>query len=1185
MTWASSQGSISLIDEAKKGWELGKEIRSDWDASDAADAAKAASDEDRRKATDAAARSKDGAAGYGPQQQALPNPTDPTATTTAPTGPTYHAKPADLSTTPHPGLKADQAADDGRERASQRYARQRADSTTRPEFAADVGETGGQPTIVPPPQADPSVTGAQDTLSQAPSGANTALPPGQQARLQAYSTPENRFVMNNGPPPTAQPPAPAPASTPTAPAATAPAPSPATAAAPPAVTPSTAAPAATPATAAPREPVTATALPAPGAPPVPAPATAPAPAPAPAPTPSSSPAPPPASATAPPSALARAPEPALARAPEPATPPAPAPAAATPAPAPQPAGTTPPAQGPQASLGDKLWNTSKAVLSALNPIGTAEAAETRPMAGGGPSATEVTPPASGFDKNQVIPKGLSYDRAFELAQKELGLNPPEGPAGRDDRYKIGERAKELLFGGSQGKTFAQLDAEKGDASAPAAAAPTATGALPADTRIPPRLSLGAANVLAEKDLAGKIENLPAEEANRRVVERAQDFINNPGKTVGEIDAAKQPAPNASGGSTLRPAASTTPPPELETTPAQQALPAKGATSSKGATAAPAAPDTTNAPNAPIEKGMPPPARVTLPQVPASQAPVAPNQTSPTTQSERTPEVRTPGINPQSLTWLKTNRPDDAEYVQKMADKYGVTPERIAAHWWKESGLVRSVHDGTSGEQGVMQVMPGTRDQVDPRHELDPYNHHDSIETSARIIRDLDHRFGKDTFSSVLAYNGGPGTADRVAAGQPTNGNAVKYASHPVFFGGETINASDITGSIKIDPNKMQEAAEKAGPSGVLSYIANTEPNNMPLSDKWYAAKRALVDHALRFGGANAIEQARAADQWVFEQSRQGVNESLVSAYNAMQAGDSKGAAQYLAKAHAFFPDGSVGQFGVDDKGQIWTQRVDEHDPSRKLGSPTMITKDQVAGLLITSRDPNKHLTMLDAQEKHVAEMRHQSKQEDYWQGSLDNKKEMDAIRQQRVNDQFLLGQQRLQEQQAAHEAALQEAQRKLFEQQAQHQKDMDARKQAVDGEIKDEYGTGVQLKHPDGALFSEDDTARSASVYRDLRTSPVHIAVPEAKRIANSVASGTMTIHPGRSPATAENPQGVPIYTVKDAKSGLTQAVISKETGDRLVRGGLAPPPPPRAPTAPPPMRALPPPPASLTREPRPRRA
>src|SRR4051812_20608769 len=110
MTWASSQGSISLIDEAMKGYKFGKQLRDDWDEYRREDNIKAAEDEDRAKEKE---RLKQGP----PQATPATPPTEPAP---APTAPTYNDPPADLSTVPHPGMKKkpteSQPDEDARER-------------------------------------------------------------------------------------------------------------------------------------------------------------------------------------------------------------------------------------------------------------------------------------------------------------------------------------------------------------------------------------------------------------------------------------------------------------------------------------------------------------------------------------------------------------------------------------------------------------------------------------------------------------------------------------------------------------------------------------------------------------------------------------------------------------------------------------------------------------------------------------------------------------------------------------------------------------------------------------------------------------------------------------------------------------------------------------------------------------
>jgi hypothetical protein len=113
---------------------------------------------------------------------------------------------------------------------------------------------------------------------------------------------------------------------------------------------------------------------------------------------------------------------------------------------------------------------------------------------------------------------------------------------------------------------------------------------------------------------------------------------------------------------------------------------------------------------------------------------------------------------------------------------------------------------------------------------------------------------------------------------------------------------------------------------------------------------------------------------VLQMSQAGVMDNTMQAYKLLQAGDGVGAAQYLAKAHVFFPDSTMGQFGVDAAGNVWAQRVDEHDPSRKLGAPTQVTPQALSTMMIQTRDPNTFVKLVNEQQKLASELRLQAAQ-------------------------------------------------------------------------------------------------------------------------------------------------------------------------------------------------------------------
>jgi hypothetical protein len=106
----------------------------------------------------------------------------------------------------------------------------------------------------------------------------------------------------------------------------------------------------------------------------------------------------------------------------------------------------------------------------------------------------------------------------------------------------------------------------------------------------------------------------------------------------------------------------------------------------------------------------------------------------------------------------------------------------------------------------------------------------------------------------------------------------------------------------------------------------------------------------------------------------------MAANNALSAGDGVSAAQYLAKAHAFFPDDTIGRFRTNGK-QVYAERIDEHDPSRRLGASIRVTPQTIAGLLNQTTDPQQYLKTLREQQTAAADARLKEAHGDYY-GSL-----------------------------------------------------------------------------------------------------------------------------------------------------------------------------------------------------------
>jgi hypothetical protein len=359
---------------------------------------------------------------------------------------------------------------------------------------------------------------------------------------------------------------------------------------------------------------------------------------------------------------------------------------------------------------------------------------------------------------------------------------------------------------------------------------------------------------------------------------------------------------------------------------------------------------------------PSPAQPAGPAVSTPSITVAPDQQGPTQRSETPPKVTQPPLDLSAWETVKQQRsPEVVAEIERIASKWGVSPERIAAHWKMESGLRGSSENGKAGEIGVMQIMPGTRDLVDPHHKLDPTNFWDNIELSAKIIARCDAEFGRDTVASAAAYNAGPGGANRMPSG---NGPASTYTYVQRMFHGQINNDMYATGSRSGTGGggsgegggvRLMEAGVQGGPDGFISMVAQTGAPNATLTDKWHSANYAIIKDAYRLGGA---EGAQHAMDFITQMSHMGSNNALMSAYRAMSAGDTTTAAQQLARAHTFFPDGAIGQFGVDGKGNLWAQRVSEQYPTVKLGQPFQVTREGIEQMLVQTHDPNKYVAML-----------------------------------------------------------------------------------------------------------------------------------------------------------------------------------------------------------------------------------
>ncbi len=361
-----------------------------------------------------------------------------------------------------------------------------------------------------------------------------------------------------------------------------------------------------------------------------------------------------------------------------------------------------------------------------------------------------------------------------------------------------------------------------------------------------------------------------------------------------------------------------------------------------------------------------PATVTLLQRPApGQAPDARTSNDVTTRT---------AFDGRPYAALVAQAPQYARMVDQAADKYGVTPARLALHWQLESGLDTAAPDSATGAQGLLQIQPGTARYFDPTGTRDPTRLPDALDLAAQNIHLADTRYGRDTPLSVAAYQGGNGSADAIAAGEGAHHpNTVAYMAKS--FPGQTLGPDQLQPGHAMNPGGILQAARTGGPDAVLNFVARSGPAAAPLFDKWRQAESALMTAATAKSDVAGMTHAR---DFVFQQLHQGNATSLINAYQALQAGDGTSAAQQLARANAFFPDGVTSRFGMDAQGNVWMQRVDEHDPTKPLGAPTQVTPDKLQTMLIQTQDPNQFAQVLSEQQQQVARIRLEQQHGDYY---------------------------------------------------------------------------------------------------------------------------------------------------------------------------------------------------------------
>lgn len=551
--------------------------------------------------------------------------------------------------------------------------------------------------------------------------------------------------------------------------------------------------------------------------------------------------------------------------------------------------------------------------------------------------------------------------------------------------------------------------------------------------------------------------------------------------------------------------------------------------------------------------------------------ITPGQQGPTLASEPTPVGV--HLSPKPYLALQQSKdPDAATHlatINQVADKYGVSPWRIALTWHQESAM----HDAAptnpeSGARGSLQITPVAQKEVDPQGKLDPEDLRDAFELSARIIKKNDDIFGKDTVTSQGAYFSGADNMRKLIANPNLADGAPKTMKYMRDAQGGAVDLRAVPAPSNIDPVAFQQEATKGGPDAALTYLVSAGGRGQPMSELWRNAEVQLMSHAAQHGDYAGMQHAR---DFVFQMVHAGTSEHLQDAYISLQSGDTMGAAQALAKAHAFAPDNSSAKFAVDGQGQLVGQRFSEIDPTKPMGAPVPISLNTIAGLLSRAADPHQFMASVQHQQLLSSEIALHHAQIKHFGDEIDVQREGHAVtlagHQQTSLDRGDATRARLQ---ASEEATL--ARRDIAAERGQYyqsvqQARLDSAKQLQDERLEARRQLQAEHQHSaNAALEKETNTAFDPSnmpkgmdpgkfslgstLYKDIRSNDPGSTGPYSKYLADGLIGGTFKIAPvtdGSGRWGIAGQDGVTLGTL----SGPTGQQFNRMTRGSAIGGGV----------------------------------
>jgi soluble lytic murein transglycosylase-like protein len=97
-----------------------------------------------------------------------------------------------------------------------------------------------------------------------------------------------------------------------------------------------------------------------------------------------------------------------------------------------------------------------------------------------------------------------------------------------------------------------------------------------------------------------------------------------------------------------------------------------------------------------------------------------------------------------------------QLIEQNSKLHGVKSDLIRAVIDQESGN-RPCAVSSKGAQGLMQLMPGTADELGV---ADPFNAKQNVEAGTKLLKQLLAKYNGDVALTLAAYNAGSGRVDR-----------------------------------------------------------------------------------------------------------------------------------------------------------------------------------------------------------------------------------------------------------------------------------------------------------------------------------------------------------------------------------------------------------------------------------------